>query len=169
MVKNIAKAKKLEFGLDTLKENYEKLKGKHNLPSFSQLNEEFEIERVADHETDMLLREIRKAITEKAVAFLRFLELVLNPTNAPFFMFAILKNLTASDKKLIEEIYQKLCEFEIKAISLDMGYNEKAEAEFIKDALKKWQGMHSEMKELGEVISTAWHASSEKKERNYFG
>jgi len=84
-------------------------------------------------------------------------------------MFAILKNLTAPDKKLIEGIYQKLCEFEIKAISLDMDYNEKSEAEFIKYAAKQWQSMHNEMKELGDVISKAWHASSEKKERNYFG
>ncbi len=165
----MAKEKKLEFGLSILKANYEKEKKKHKLPTFQQLNEEFEIERVADHETDMLLRDIRKAITEKAVAFLRFLELVLNPTNAPFFMFAILKNLTAPDKKLIEGIYQKLCEFEIKAISLDMDYNEKSEAEFIKYASKQWQSMHNEMKELGEVISKAWHTSSEKKERNYFG
>lgn len=165
----MAKGKKFEFGLNVLKEEYERERKKHNLPTFRQLNEEFEIERIADHETDMLLREVRKAITEKAVAFLRFLELVLNPTNAPFFMFAVLKNLSASDKKLVEEIYQKLCEFEIKAISLDMEYNEKSEAEFIKDALKKWQSMHKEMRELGEVISKAWHASSEKKERNYFG
>jgi len=50
-----------------------------------------------------------------------------------------------------------------------MDYNEKAEAEFIKYASKQWQSMHPEMKELGEVISKAWHASSEKKERNYFG
>jgi len=165
----MAKEKKLEFGLSILKNNYEKERKRYKLPTFQQLNEEFEIERVADHETDMLLRDIRKAITEKAVAFLRFLELVLNPTNAPFFMFAILKNLTAPDKKLIEGIYQKLCEFEIKAISLDMDYNEKSEAEFIKYAAKQWQSMHNEMKELGDVISKAWHASSEKKERNYFG
>ena len=165
----MGKIKKIEFGLAVLKKDYEVLKNKYKLPRFQQLNEDFEIERVADRETDMLLREIIKAITEKAVAFLRFLELVLNPTNAPFFMFAILKNLSANDKKLIEEIYEKLCEFEIKAISLDMEYKEKSEAGFISYSAKKWQSMHSEMKELGEIISKAWYASSDKKERNYCG
>lgn len=166
----MAKEKKSDFCcLDILKKNYEKEKQKYKLPSFQQLNEEFEIERAAERETDMLLRELRKAMTEKAIAFLRFVELLLNPTNAPFFMFSIIKNLTASDKKLIEGIYKQLCEFEIKAIALDMEYSEKAEAEFIKYCYGQWKGMKVEMKELSEAISKAWHMSAEKKERDYFG
>lgn len=165
----MTKPKKMEIGLDVLKRNYESFRKKYPLPPFQQLNEEFEIERIADRETDMLLREIRKAITEKSIAFLRFVELLLNPTNAPFFMFGIIKNLAASDKKIIESIYQNLCDFEIRAIALDMEYKEKTEAEYIKYASKKWQAMHPEMKELSHIIAKAWHASSEKKERNYFG
>jgi hypothetical protein len=155
--------------LECVKKDYEQLREKYKLPTFQILNEEFEIERVSERETDVLLREIRKAITEKAIAFLRFVELLLNPTNAPFFMFAIIKNLSASDKKLIEGIYKDLCEFEIEAISLDMEYNEKNEANFIKYAEKKWTSMHDDMKELGQIVKKAWHASSEKKEREYFG
>ncbi|MFH1249155.1 MAG: hypothetical protein V1660_03315 [archaeon] len=168
MAKEKGKRNILGF-LENFKKDYEKLQKKYSLPVFKQLNEDFEIERIADHESDMLLREIRKAITEKAVAFLRFVELLLNPTNAPFFMFAIIKNLTPADKKHIEGLYQNLCEFEIKAIALDMEYAEKNEAEFIKYAAKKWSSMHADMRELGNLIETAWHASSEKKERNYFG
>src|SRR3989338_1025454 len=158
-----------EFGLGRLKKDYEKLKGKWSMPAFSLLNQQFEIERISEHETDMLLREIRKAITEKAVAFLRFLEILINPTNAPFFIFALLKNMSPQDKKLVERIYEKLCEYEIAAISLDLFYDEKAEAKFIKESSKRWQDMTLDLKELSSVIQKAWHASTEKKEKSYFG
>ncbi len=164
-----AKKKLFDFGLESLKKKYDNERAKHSLPSFAQLNEQFEIERIADHETDMLLREVRKAITEKAVAFLRFLELMLNPSNAPFFMFTIIKNLNGTDKKVVEQIYEKLCEFEIKAISLDLRYNEEKEAEFIKYASKEWKGMEGQFAELDEIITRAWKSSSKKKERDYFG
>ena len=89
---------RIESSLEKLKKDYEKLQKKYKLPSFQQLNEEFEIERIAEHETDILLREIRKAITEKAVAFLRFLEFLINFSAAPFFLLSVIKHLVASDK-----------------------------------------------------------------------
>ncbi|MFH0831586.1 MAG: hypothetical protein V1886_01850 [archaeon] len=155
--------------LEKLKNDYEKFRKKYNLPGFQQLNEEFEIERIAEHETDLLLREIRKAITEKAVAFLRFLELMINPSAAPFFLLSVIKHLNASDKKVVNEIYRNVCDFEIKAIALDMKYSEKAEVEFIKYASGKWQKMHPDLQELSRAIDKAWNASFEKKERSYFG
>lgn len=167
MVKKIKKSDKA--GLDKLKKDYGILQMKYKLPDFKHLNEEFEIERIAEKETDMLLREVRKAVTEKVVAFLRFLELMINPSNAPFFLLSILKNLNSNDKKIIEDIYKHMCEFEIKAISLDLKYSEKAEAEFIKESAKKWQAMQDELEELGGMIEHAWNASSTKKERSYFG
>lgn len=155
--------------LETLKQEYEKFKKKYDLPEFQKLNEEFEIEKIAEQETDFLLREIRKAINEKAMGFLRFLELILNPTNAPFFMFTILRNLNSVDKKLVENIYEKICGFEIEAISLDLAYSEKKEAEFIKNAAKKWGSMREDLLELSEVIEKAWKASSDKGKKDYLG
>jgi hypothetical protein len=170
MVKSKTKRSSIgESGLKLLKKDYERIRTRYKLPSFQQLNEEFEIERIAEKETDMLLREVRKAITEKVVAFLRFLELMINPSGAPFFLLAILKNLSSVDKKLIEKIYKMMGEFEIKAISLDLKYSEKAEAEFIRESAKKWQEMQPELEELSEVLKRAWNASTEKKERSYFG
>ncbi len=164
-----AKKKLFDLGLDSLKSKYETARKKYNLPAFALLNEQFEIERIADRETEMLLREVRKSITEKAVAFLRFLELMLNPSNAPFFMFTIIKNLNSPDKKIIEQIYERLCEFEIKAISLDLKYNETKEADFIKFASREWKSMEGQFTELDEIITRAWKSSSKKKERDYFG
>jgi len=166
MVKAI---KSFEFGLDKLKKEYAKLEKKHSLPSFDELNKHFEIERISDKETDYLLREIRKAITEKALAFVRFIEILINPTNAPFFMFTIIKNIEPSGKKVVERIYEKLCTFEISAIRLDLNYDEKAEVDFIKKSLKTWKDNEDDLKELSRIIESAWKASSSKKEKDYLG
>ena len=158
-----------EFGLEKLKKDYNKLKNKYSLPSFDELNKTFEIERISDRETDFLLREIRKAITEKVLAFVRFIEILINPTNAPLFMFAIIKNIGPSGLKMIEKIYEKLCTFEISAIKLDLSYNEKNEVDFIKNSLKIWKESEEDIKELSRVIESAWKSSASKKEKDYFG
>ncbi len=155
--------------LENLKKEYVKFESKYKLPSFQKLNEDFDIEKTAEHESEMVLRDIRKAIMDKSLAYLRFLELFLNPTNAPFFFFAILKNLGADDKKKIEGIYKELGEFEIDAIELDNEYAEKKEADFIKKGFKKWQEIKGEMKIIVESLRRSWKANSDKKEKAYFG
>lgn len=57
-----------------LKKQYEPLRKKYKLPSFDELNKEFEIEKIQEKETDFILREIRKGMGEKVGAFLRFLK-----------------------------------------------------------------------------------------------
>ena len=51
---------KCESCLEELKKKYEKLQKQYSLPSFEKLNEEFDIEKIAENETDFLLREVRK-------------------------------------------------------------------------------------------------------------
>lgn len=158
-----------ESDLKELKKDYLVLQKKYSLPAFQQLNEEFDIEKVAEHETDCLLREIRKAIMDKAIAYLRFIEMLLNPTNAPMFFFALVKGLTAQDKRSLERIYEKLGSFEIDVIELDCRYNEKDEAEFIKKIAVEWKDIGNEMIKLVEILRRNWSQKSGKSNRGYFG
>ncbi len=161
---------KKESDLEALKKEYAKLRGKYkNLPSFQQLNEDFEIEKIAEKETEFLLREIRKAIAEKSIAFLRFLESLINPSNAPLFIFAILKNLSAQEKKIVEKIYREFCKEEISTLKLDVCYDEKEEVRFIIDSTKRWQELRPELEKLTIALEKAWEKTAEKKEKSYFG
>src|SRR3989338_5772892 len=96
------KMAKKESCLNELKKRYKAVQDKYKLPDFSYLNENFEIEKLAESETELLLREIREIILEKAVAYLRFIEMLLNPSNAPMFFFSLVKGLSADDRKVIE-------------------------------------------------------------------
>jgi hypothetical protein len=155
--------------LEQLKKNYKELGTKYKLPSYKELNEEFDIEKVQELETDTLLREIRKVIMDKVLAYLRFVELLINPSNAPMFFFAILKGLESSDKKQLDEIYTKLGRLEIEVIEIDNDYSEEQEARFIKHVFHEWQEIKEEMKIVSKSLQKSWDKKTEKKEKSYLG
>lgn len=158
-----------ESSLEEMKKDYLVLQKKYKLPSFQQLNEEFDIEKVAEHETDCLVREVRKAIMDKVIAYLRFVEMLLNPSNAPMFFFALVKGLTSDDKRALDRIYEKLGSFEIDVIELDCHYVEKDEAEFINKMIKEWRGIADEMLKLAETLRRNWSQKSRKGDKGYLG
>ena len=160
---------KKESCLEELKKRYKVIQGKYKLPGFAYLNENFEIEKLAENETDFLLREIREIILEKAVAYLRFIEMLLNPSNAPMFFFSLVKNFSLDDKKAMQGLYEKLVDFEIEGMGLSNEYSEKNEAEFIRSMNKKWDAVKSDMASLTSSIKANWKVKKEGRERNYFG
>lgn len=127
--------KEEQEGLEKLKEDFEKLKVKHDLPSFYDLNKFFDIEEIS-HETEFLLRKIRRTISEKISNYLRFIEIIINPSNAPVFFFKLVKKLDKKDQEILSEIYGSIGNLEIEIISLDLDYSEEKEAEFIKKIFK---------------------------------
>lgn len=160
---------KEKFSIEKLKEEYQILKNKYNLPGFSELNELFDIEEIED-ETDYLLRKIRRAISEKTSGYLRFVETILNPSNAPIFFFKLVKKLESEDKEFLSKVYDILGNFEIEVIALELDYSEEKEAEFIK---RVYNIFNDEIKEhFLKIIKKLENGDSDKrKESNgsYFG
>ena len=93
--------------LEKIKKEYEIFKQKYNLPDFDKINEDFQIEKAAEPETEILLKEIRRYMFDKISNYMRFMESLLSPVNASIFTFSILKSLNSEDKKNIEEVYKK--------------------------------------------------------------
>jgi hypothetical protein len=163
------KQKENESNLKNLKEDYEILKEKYGLPEFRDFNEDFQIERISEIETDFLLREIRKFISDRISNYMRFLESLLNPTNAPLFIFSLCKALTANEKKEIENLYKDLMKIELELLEIDIRYSEEKEAEFIKSTFEFWKDF--KRKWLG-IIKTAkdnWDNKLESTNKGYFG
>lgn len=160
---------KKEFNLEKLKKEYEAFKNKYNLPEFSELNELFDIED-AEGETDYILRKIRRAMSEKTSGYLRFVETILNPSNAPIFFFKLVKKLESEDKEFLTKAYDILGNFEIEIIGLELDYSEEKEAEFIK---KVYDIFNNEIKgDFLKIIKKLENNNNDKrKESNgsYFG
>jgi hypothetical protein len=158
--------KEKESDLEKLKQDYKALQKKYNLPDFDKLNLEFSVEKVADIETDFLIREIARSMSEKFSNYLRFVEMILNPVNSPAFIFSIIKTIGEDEKRKISEIYKELTRIELNLIELDIDFSEKKEAEFINNSYKTWLNLK---KEFMEVIGKIKSNSNNKFEKNNSG
>ena len=155
--------------LNELKEKYEEYKKKFNLPSFYDLNKVFDIEEL-DCESDFFLRKIRRYISEKLGGYMRFVEILLNPSNSPIYFFKLIKKLDENDKETLNQMYEGLGKIEVETISLDLDYNETKEADFIKKLFKMY---NEELREkLLKIIRKLGNGLDEKKKDtngSYFG
>ena len=158
-----------ESDLENLKKDYLVVQRKYNLPSFENLNEDFQIEKIAEVETDILIREVRKFIADKFSNYLRFVETILNPSNAPMFVFSIIKSIGVEEKKKLIEVYKELTKIEIRLIELDTDFFEEKEAEFIKEAYEIWQKIKKDVLEVVEVIKKNLDNKFEVNGKSYFG
>lgn len=150
--------------LNRLKKQYDVLRKKYKLPEFSKLNEDFEIEKLQEHETDFLLREVRRTIVEKMSVVLKFLEIIINPNEAsPAFIFAMIKEMKPEMKKSLEKMYKELSTVEISSITLDLDYDEKNEARFIKEQTKKWESTKKELRSLIKSVDSMWKIETGRK------
>lgn len=158
-----------KFGLRELKEKYGVFQIKYNLPPFEKLNEDFQIEKAADSETDFVLREVRRYITDKFFNYLRFIESILTPNNVPMFVFSIIKTLGTKDKEKLLELYKKIAKVDVDLIELDLVYSEEKEAKSIEKYYEMWQGIKKELIEIVDVIKKNWDTKIEDNGRGYFG
>ena len=162
-------AEKKESDLEKLKENYKKIEKTHHLPDFDKLNSEFSTEKIAEFETDFLVREVARIMGEKFSNYLRFVELILNPVNSPMFIFSLMKTMGESEKKKLSEIYKELAKIELNLIELDVDFSEKKEAEFINNSYKTWINMKKDFQEVIEKIKANWDNKSDNNSKAYFG
>jgi hypothetical protein len=165
MTKNDSK----ESELEKLKENYKKIQKEHNLPDFEKLNCEFSIEKIAEVETDYLVREVARIMAEKFSNYLRFVELILNPVNSPMFIFSIIKTIGEEEKRKLSEIYKELTRIEIKLIELDVNFSEKKEGEFINSSYKSWIVIKKDLIEVLEKVNSNLDSKQESNGKGYFG
>lgn len=158
-----------ESDLKKLKENYKKIQEIYNLPDFDKLNSEFAIEKVAEIETDFLIREVARIMGEKFSNYLRFVELILNPANSQMFIFSIIKTMGEEEKKKFSEIYKELTKIELDLIELDVDFSEKKEAEFINNSYKIWMNMKKDFLGVIGKIKSNWDNKHENNSKAYFG
>jgi len=155
--------------LTELKEKYEQFRKKHDLPIFNDINKAFDIEEL-DPESDFLIRKIRRYVSEKLAGYMRFIEILLNPSNAPIFFFKLIKKLDNSDKETLTKLYEELGNIELETITLDLEYNEEKEVDLIKKFYNLFNNEIS--KDLLKILKKLGNGENNKSKENngsYFG
>lgn len=160
---------KEESKLEKLKESYLKIQNEHNLPSFEDLNKDFHIEKIAELESELLIREVRRFVGDKMVNYMRFIENLLNPVNVPMFILSVIKALNTEDKKKLSEMYKDLMKMEIVFIELDLEFSEEKESKFIKDSYKSWQKIKKDLLKILDNVKVGKDTKIESNNKGYFG
>ena len=158
-----------EYNLEALKKDYKELQTKYNLPSFEELNKDFNIEKAAEVEVELLIREIRRFVADKLANYMRFVEAILNPVNVQMFVYSLIKSLDTQEKEKLTEIYKKLSKNELKLIELDIQFSEEKEAWFIRESFVMWQEMKKDLLDVIEKANHNWDNKVESKNKDYFG
>ncbi len=154
--------------LEALKKEYEKFAKKYNLPSFRDLNLDFEIDKF-DKETDFLLRAIRKLMMEKIVNSMTFLEMLVNPINAPRMYLPYIRSMSVEDKKMIDDAYSNLADLSILSLDLEIDSNEKTETDLIRKIYDKWKELKPGFIKILQNMKHPKNLNNNRKERSYFG
>ncbi|MFA5019943.1 MAG: hypothetical protein WC533_02490 [Candidatus Pacearchaeota archaeon] len=153
---------------EEIREQYEKLSKKYSLPLFKELNEDFDIVK-AEFGCETLLRDIRKEISTKYLSALNIVELLLNPSNGSMFHMFLVKSISKEEKDILDNLFDKIGEIQIEGFELDVYYNEKKEAEFIKKTFHLWQEIKPDLAKVIKSLKDNWRKTSFKKEKSYFG
>ena len=155
--------------LEKLKEKYYAIKDKYALPEFLELNEDFGIESIAENETDFLIREIKKCVTDKISNATRLIETLLNPSNSSMFIFSIVKSLDNEDRKKLSEMYKQLSELGLESLILDIESSEKQDADFIKKICEFWKRSKQELISIFSKVKEAKENKTDSNNKGYFG
>jgi hypothetical protein len=153
--------------IEKIKEKYGILKEKYSLPEFSELNREFGIEK-ANEESEFILREVVHFIADKIQNYMRFLETLINPSNASMFTFSLIKIIDNEGKTKLTEIYKNISDMEVKLIKLDLRASEESEAEFIKYSFSLWKKIREELSKIIDSVEKN-DAKPEQNNKGYFG
>lgn len=153
--------------LNELKDIYSVYEKKYKLPDFYKLNEQFEIEKI-DRESYILMRVIRKIMMDKIVNSLSFLDMILNPMNAPRIYLSFIKSMNDKDKEIINRLYEVFGGLSLECLSLELDYSEKKEAEIIKKIYEQWEKSRPEFSDFLKRVYKPLK-NDVKKEKSYFG
>lgn len=155
--------------LDKLKSQYNEFVTKYSLPSFKELNETFEIERI-EKDTDLLLRQIRKVMVDKIVGYIRFFEILLNPSQAPLSYMSLANEMSKEVRESLNRVYKPFIELELRTLKEEIDYSEVKEAERIKEIYETWNKFKEEIKSVMASLENSWNIDRPlKKEKDYFG
>lgn len=153
--------------LAELKKRYSELEKKHRLPTFKDLNGNFEVDKI-ERDSDFLLRVIRKAMIEKVVNSLGFCEMLLNPVNAPRLYYSYIKSMGNDERKQVERMYSALAELSVNSLALEIDTNDKKEAELIIKANKVWESLKPDFRKVISAVQSPTNTDT-KRDKSYFG
>ena len=141
--------------MSEIKDQYNLLKSKYNLPVFNEIDHVFEIS-IIDNE-HFLLREIRKIIIAKIKSFTDILEDIIHP-NSTVSAYHECRFFSEDEKKQLYDLYGKLMGVIRTSNMLEVDSSDELEARFINDSFNAWPIMKKDLAVIMKKLRDCWSA-----------
>jgi len=149
-----------------IKEKYQELSKKYKLPSFNDIDNEFEISTI--EEDAFLLREIRRKIAERIECYTDILENVLNPESLTNMLEA--RIFDDNERNEIFKINQKLMFLSRLSVEISIGEDDKKSSDYINQVFSEWDGIKKQYLKFIRKIKDSWTKETDgKEELKYMG
>jgi Glu-tRNA(Gln) amidotransferase subunit E-like FAD-binding protein len=158
-----------EKDLNQIKKDYSALAKTYKLPSWTSLEEDFDVSKAFSGENELILRDIRRKMNEKIASYLHLFETFMNPQSAPMFIMSVLKNLDEKDWESIKRIYSEIAKIQFKQILVDTIYSEQEEAKLINFVSELWLKEKTEISKIISTLDKKYSENSLEKKKSYFG
>lgn len=141
-----------------IRKEYEKIRKKYDLPSFNELDSEFELRKL---DIDgFIIRELRRAIIHKIQNFADWLSPILNPHPDSLHSAIETKIFEKQEISDMLKFYKKLGYFIHISLVASLK-SEEEEVKFIKNVLNEWPGIKGTITNYVERISEGWAKKEE--------
>lgn len=139
--------------MSEIQKTYDALKKKHALPSFNDINNEFEISSTENK--DFLLREIRRKMDERIEFFVKILNSILQPDTNISELHEC-RDFSDSDKRDIFSLYKEIIVMHDSAVIAGIICDESQDAKFISETFKSWPAIKKKMVEIVKRMKDSW-------------
>ncbi len=151
-----------------IKNEYQKLAKKYNLPDYDELDLDFEISTI--EKKKFLLREIRRKILDKIDGIKEILESVIQPDANSFSSIYESRIFDDEGINMVYTIYKTVMILNRTATIVNLRADEKEEAEYIKNTFIEWQKLKPNLINYLEKIKNEWQKeTSVKEDLGYLG
>lgn len=119
---------------------YESLQKKYTLPTYNDLNNEFELLYVSAAlvSLDFPLRFIRRRMADRCGNAVNYLQALLQPNPGSLVLMRESSFFTSDEKSKMGDLLQQMITLERQSFVLDLQGDEKQDAKYIHDTFKQW-------------------------------
>jgi len=141
---------------EVLKKAYDEVKTRYNLvPTFEELDNEFEITVIEPERAHFIVRDINRAICSKIHKFIDNLAPIISPQPSSMHSMVEVKLFEKHEVEEMFKYYKKLMHLLHKSILLSLK-EEKDEAEFINEIWKDWPQIKNPIISYMSKITEGW-------------
>tara|TARA_Y100000310_G_scaffold337122_1_gene423364 strand:- start:4852 stop:5328 length:477 start_codon:yes stop_codon:yes gene_type:complete len=154
--------------MKNLKKRYEELSKKYNLPSYDELDKEFEILYIREvFEISKPLAYVRRRLSDKLGGVCGMLQSLIQPNPNSSVSIEESSFFSKDEKQKLVKLLKELMYYERLSVHLDVNSEEEKDAEFIKEASEKWNEVKPKVESITGKLKDGWQKEVKAKAKNH--